>query len=240
MTQEQLRDLILADESRISARVVLLTVAGLPCCKKLEEKSSLAVKLLERQFKMTHDDLMRVAGIKEEEKEFCLFELGAVTDESTAENWQWYQFTKRSGYISCFVSALESNKNQARGKMFAYQPRKQYMFDNEALDNCFHNVYQLLSAFYNDTSTANSGKNSPFRLTSLQGMQLHKIVMRHWNTLNCLSSSFTARDDFSSNFLQQGRPATVRRTTLAEMRLSSAKIRSLNCSCVMFGFWGTA
>ena len=148
-------NIILDDKSLISARVALLTMAGLPSIKKSE---SLAVKLLEKQFKMKHEDLMRIAGIKEEEKEFCLFELRAVKDEGT-ENWQWYQFTKRSGYLSCFVSALESGKVQTRGKSFAPQPRRQYMFDNEALDNCFHNVYQLLSAFYNDTSADNSRRS---------------------------------------------------------------------------------
>ena len=148
MSPEKLRDFIMDEDNLVSAGSILLTVPGLPSCGK----SPLVVKLLEKQFSMKHEELMKIADIKEEEKEFCLFELGAVRDEGS-KNWQWYKFSKRSRYLSCFVSALESNEDQARGKTFAYQPRKQYMFDNEALDNCFHNVYQLLSAFYNDTST---------------------------------------------------------------------------------------
>ena len=275
MTQEQLRELILADESLISARVALLTVAGLPCCNnsekkpsedeseetssedkseekpgedKSEEKSSLAMKLLERQFKMTHDDLMRVAGIKEEDKEFCLFEVGAVRDESTG-NWEWYQFKKRSGYISCFVSALESNKDQATGKLFDYQPRKQYMFDNEALDNCFHNVYQLLSAFYNqDMSSVPTEKLAGGAALSLINVWdigfnraiLHFLILlsgylhhnfpiltlRYPNDVEHLTESF----DISQNKLLKGLKPILDQYSRAKFLLTFSHLgRSSNC-----------
>ena len=185
MSPEKLRDLILAENNLVSAGSILLTVPGLPYC----EKSPLVAKLLGKQFDLNRSKLMKkVADIKEEGKGFCLFELGAVRDEGS-KNWQWYQFSKRSRYLSCFVSALESNENQARGKTFAYQPCKQYMFDNEALDNCFHNVYQLLSAFYNDTS-ANSSKSIPtdelagatFTLVNVWDIGFNKAIL-HFLTL---------------------------------------------------------
>ena len=155
MSQEQLRDFILAENNVVSAAVALLTVPGLPSCGK----SPLVVKLLERQFGMTHEQLMKVAEIKEEDKEFSLFELGAVREKGS-ENWQWYPFTKRSRYFSCFVSAVENKKIQDKENF--YQPCKQYMFGNEALDDCFHNVYQLLSAFYDNASANSGGKSTEF------------------------------------------------------------------------------
>lgn len=69
MSPEKLMELILNDKTVVPARSILLTVSGLPSCKK----SSLVVKLLENEFRMTHDELMRVAEIKEEDKEFRFF-----------------------------------------------------------------------------------------------------------------------------------------------------------------------
>ena len=140
-----LRDFILSDEIFVSAKVALIMVAGLPFCGK----SELMLKMLQRQFQMGEEDVKKIAEITETGNEFSFLELGAVKDEESA-TWQWYPFTKRSGYLSCFVSALESDKKQEIGRRFQYQPHKQYMFGNEALDDCFYTLYQLLSAFYNE------------------------------------------------------------------------------------------
>lgn len=147
VTPEMLRDFIFSERSFVSAGVALITVAGLPSCGK----SELMLRMLQKQFKMEEEDVKKIAEITETEKdnEFSFLELGAVKNEEGA-TWQWYPFTKRSGYLSCFVSALESDKKQETRRLFEYQPRKQYMFDNEALDDCFYTLYQLLSAFYSE------------------------------------------------------------------------------------------
>ena len=144
VTPEMLMDFILSDSTFVSARTALIMVVGLPSCGK----SELMLKMLQKQFQMGEKDVKKIAEITEKDNEFSFLEFSAVKDEKSA-TWQWYPFN-RSGYLSCFVSALESDKNQDTRRLFQFQPRKQCMFDNEALDDCFYTLYKLLSAFYNE------------------------------------------------------------------------------------------
>ena len=139
-----LKNFILSDESFISVGMALIMVAGLPSC----EKSELMLKMLQKQVQM-EDDVKMIAEITEKDNEFSFLELGAVKDEKSA-TWQWYPLKLHPGYLPCFVSALECDKNQDTRRLFQYQPHKQYMFDNEVLDDCFYTLYQFLSAFYNE------------------------------------------------------------------------------------------
>ena len=154
MTPEDLQEFIF--NSKIPARLALVTVSGLPACGK----TTVMINALKKQFSRVSttelEDIKTVAEVAGEthDNRFALglFELAAVKHMET-NVWQWYPFRKRSGYLSCFVSALENDPLQASGKIFDIQLHKQYMFDgDEVLDNCFYELYELLSSLYNDKS----------------------------------------------------------------------------------------
>jgi len=134
MTPDQLKEFILNKKTTITAGLV--TVSGLPSSRKKD----LLLNLL--RVHTQSEDLKKV----EEVAEFSLFELAAIQNKAT-DTWQWYPATKCSGYLSCFVSALESDAKKK--KVFSLQHYKQYIFDNDVLDNYFHVLYQLLSSLYN-------------------------------------------------------------------------------------------
>ena len=163
-------DFILSDKSFVSAGVALITVAGLPSCGK----SELMLKMMQKQFQMEEEDVKKIAEITEKDNEFSFLELGAVKDKGSA-TWQWYPFTKRSGYLSCFVSALESDKKQDTRRRFEYLPHKQYMFGNEALDDCFYTLYQLLSAFYNELQGKSDSTILEDKLVAVGGATLNLV-----------------------------------------------------------------
>ena len=117
MTPRQLKEFIFKEETTITAGLV--TVSGLPSSRKKD----LVLNLLREQFHTQSEDLKKV----EEVAEFSYFELAAIQNKAT-HTWQWYPFTKRSGYLSCFVSALESDENQVSEKVFSLQHYKQYTF----------------------------------------------------------------------------------------------------------------
>ena len=147
MTPEQLKKFIFDSEKSIPANMALITAGGLPACGK----TAVLMSVLQEQFSRVRDrtspeDLQHFVEVNDK---FSFFELAAVQDKTT-NKWQWYPFTKRSGYISCFVSALESDCQQDRGKIFDTQSYKQYIFDDKVLDNCFYELYQLLSSLYHD------------------------------------------------------------------------------------------
>jgi len=155
MTPDQLKEFIFNKKTTITAGLV--TVSGLPSSRKKD----LLLKLFSEQIHPQSEDLKKVKKVTEqyhaqsedlkkveEVTEFSYFELAAIQNKAT-HTWQWYPFTKRSGYLSCFVSALESDENKVSEKVFSLQRYKQYIFDNDVLDNYFHVLYQLLSSLYN-------------------------------------------------------------------------------------------
>ena len=147
MTPEQLKEFIFDSDNSIPAKMALITLGGLPACGK----TAVLMNVLQKQFsrvRTSPEDLQKFVEVNDK---FSFLELAAVKDNKT-NDWQWYPFTKRSGYVSCFVSALESDRQQDRGKIFATQHYKQYMFEDEVLDNCFYELYQLLSSLYHDES----------------------------------------------------------------------------------------
>jgi len=139
MTPDQLKEFILNKKTTITAGLV--TVSGLPSSRKKD----LLLNLL--RVHTQSEDLKKV----EEVAEFSLFELAAIQNKAT-DTWQWYPATKRSGYLSCFVSALKSDENRVNKEVFSLQDYKQYIFENDVLDNYFHVLYQLLSSLYDGNS----------------------------------------------------------------------------------------
>ena len=86
---------------------------------------------------------------------FTFMELAAFKTKETA--WRWERFSKRNGYLPCFVSALERKRaadENRRVMEFDSCCYKQYVFDCQPLDNYFHDVYRLLSSLYKDKSEA--------------------------------------------------------------------------------------
>ena len=102
MSPHLLKEFILSDRNSASGAVALITCVGLPGCKKSSQ--TLMQKMLQKEFGIKPEELMKVAEVTEEENEFCIYELGAVG--VSKKTWQWYPFTKRSRYLSCFVSSL--------------------------------------------------------------------------------------------------------------------------------------
>ena len=170
MTPDQLKEFIFKEKTTIT--VGLVTVSGLPSSRK----KTLLLNLLREQFHAQSEDLKKV----EEVAEFSLFELAAIHNKAT-HTWQWHPFTKRSGYLSCFVSALESD--QVNKKVFSLQHHKQYIFNNDVLDNYFHVLYQLLSSLYNGNSNTTipldqlAGGASLF-LVNVWDIGLNRAVLR--------------------------------------------------------------
>ena len=148
MSPHLLKEFILSDKNSASGAVALITCVGLPGCKKSSQ--GLLQTMLQKEFGIKPEELMKVAEVTEEENEFCIYELGAVGESK--KTWKWYPFTKRSRYLSCFVSSLQKDAKPETKRVFAEQACKQGMFEDEALDNCFYNLYRLLSALYNDKS----------------------------------------------------------------------------------------
>ena len=145
MTPEKLKDFILLESSVVSAGVALLTFVGLPGCKK----SDLIQDILQKEFDIGPEDLMESAEIAEQDTEFRVFELGAFREKKT---WKWCPLTKRSPYLSCFVSALQRGAKK-NIRSFAYQGNKcKELFEIKALDDCFYNLYRLLSGFYYESA----------------------------------------------------------------------------------------
>jgi len=142
MTPNQLKEFIFNRKTTINITAGLVTVSGLPSSRK----KTLLLNLLREEFHVQSEDLKF-----EEAAEFSLFELAAIQNKET-HTWQWYPFTKRSGYLSCFVSALKSDENRVNKEVFSLQDYKQYIFENDVLDNYFHVLYQLLSSLYDGNS----------------------------------------------------------------------------------------
>ena len=86
--------------------------------------------------------------ITETDTEFRVFELGAFREKKT---WKWCPLTKRSRYLSCFVSALQRGAKK-NIMSFAYQGNKKELFEIEALDDCFYNLYRLLRGLYHESA----------------------------------------------------------------------------------------
>ena len=144
MTPEKLKDFILTESSVVSAGVALLTFVGLPGCKKAD----LVQEILQKEFKMSPEELMKSVEITEKDTEFNVFELGAFREKKT---WEWCSLTKRSRYLSCFVSALQRDTKK-NITSFAYQGNKKELFEIEALDDCFYNLYRLLRGLYHESA----------------------------------------------------------------------------------------
>lgn len=148
-SSELLKKFILSDSHFVPGAVALIMCAGLPDCRKSAQ--NLVQSMMQKEFGMDPEELMKVAEITEKDNDFCVYELGAVGE--LGKSWQWYPFTKRSRYLSCFVSALQNEKKDTK-EMFGERPCKQDMFQNEVLNNCFYNLHRLLSALYNDKSAS--------------------------------------------------------------------------------------
>ena len=113
----------------------LVTVGGLPSENK---KTDLVQSLLEHQL------------IGEKPKMNLGFSFVEVAAFEKMHSWQWYPFGKRNGYLSCFVSALEHKK--ALEKKFTLCKHRLSIFHCDPLDDCFYDVYRLLSSLYQDES----------------------------------------------------------------------------------------
>lgn len=172
MTPDQLKEFIFKEKTTITTGLV--TVSGLPSSRK----KTLLLNLLREQFHTQSEDLKKV----EEVAEFSYFELAAIRNKAT-HTWQWHPFTKHSGYLSCFVSALESDENQVNEKVFSLQHYKQYIFDNAVLDNYFHVLYQLLSSLYNGNSNTTIpvdrfAGGASFFIVNVWDIGLNRAVLR--------------------------------------------------------------
>ena len=115
----------------------LVTVGGLPS----DNETALVQRLLEHQ-----PD--RFIGKKP--KANLGFSFVEVAAFKKMHSWQWYPFGKQNGYLSCFVSALEHKK--ALEKKFTLCKHRLSMFHCDPLDDCFYDVYRLLSSLYQDES----------------------------------------------------------------------------------------
>ena len=115
----------------------LVTVGGLPSDKETDH--DLVQRLLEHQ-------LDRFIGKKP--KANLGFSFVEVAAFKKMHSWHWYPFGKRNGYLSCFVSALKHKKE----KTFTVCKHRLSMFRCDPLDNCFYDVYRLLSSLYQDKS----------------------------------------------------------------------------------------
>ena len=117
----------------------LVTVGGLPSDEELE--TDVVQKLLGHQ-------LDRFTG--EKPKANLGFSFVEVAAFEKIQSWKWYPFGKRNGYLSCFVSALEHK--MALKKEFTLCKHKLSVFRCDPLDDCFYDVYRLLSSLYQDDS----------------------------------------------------------------------------------------
>ena len=101
------------------------------------------------------DQLGKKLEEPEKHRGFTFMELAAFKTKENA--WRWERFSKRNGYLPCFVSALERKRaadGNRRVMEFDSCCYKKYVFDCKPLDDYFHDVYRLLSSLYKDESAA--------------------------------------------------------------------------------------
>ena len=134
---DTLWEIIIEKNTTVPVSMSLVTVGGLPSDK--ETDYDLVQRLLEHQ-------LDRFIGKKP--KANLGFSFVEVAAFKKMHSWHWYPFGKRNGYLSCFVSALEHKKE----KTFTVCKHRLSMFRCDPLDNCFYDVYRLLSSLYQDKS----------------------------------------------------------------------------------------
>ena len=139
MFPDNLKQLILNADVTVPVSSSLVTMCGLPSEDNLSNfvKEFLIYKLSQCDEKLQEPE--RDSG-------FAFQELAAV---KTSHGWNWHPFTKQYGYMSCFLSALERDKTI---KKFDVRRYKQSVFDSDVLDDCFYDVYRLLSSLYQDKS----------------------------------------------------------------------------------------
>ena len=103
--------------------------------------------------KFIGDQLGKNLDEPEKHRGFTFMEVAAFKTKKNA--WRWERFSKRNGYLPCFVSALERKRAADENKYaieFNLCCYKQYVFDCQPLDDCFHDIYRLLSSLYQDRS----------------------------------------------------------------------------------------
>ena len=106
--------------------------------------------------KFIGDQLGKNPDEPEKDRGFTFMEVAAFKTKKNA--WRWERFYKRNGYLPCFVSALERKRAADKNKCvieFNSCCYKQYVFDCQPLDDCFHDIYRLLSSLYHDRSARN-------------------------------------------------------------------------------------
>ena len=167
LTTENLKELILGSETTVPVSLAQVTACGLPPATPDHDlrdrgypqpKHDLQFDLPMLVQKFIVDQLGKNPEEPEKHHGFTFMELAAFkTADQNA--WRWERFSKRNGYLPCFVSALERKYKRAadenrRAMEFDSCCYKQYVFDCQPLDDYFHDVYRLLSSLYKDASAA--------------------------------------------------------------------------------------
>ena len=105
--------------------------------------------------KFIGDQLGKNPEEPEKDRGFTFMEVAAFKTKESV--WRWERFSKQNGYLPCFVSALEHKRAADENRrVMEFNPcyYKQYVFDCQPLDDCFHDVYRLLSSLYKEESAA--------------------------------------------------------------------------------------
>ena len=148
VTTEKLKELILSDRITVPVSLAQVTVCGLPQHHDLP--FDLDLPMLVQKFIV--DQLGKTPEESEKHRGFTSMELAAF--KTKQNTWRWERFSKRNGYLPCFVSALEHANINECVMEFESHYHKQYVFDCQPIDDCFHDVYRLLSLLYKDKSAA--------------------------------------------------------------------------------------
>ena len=147
-TTETLKELILSGTTKVPVYLAQVTVCGLPLDIQVD------LPMLVQKF--IGDQLGRNPEEPEMHRGFTFVEVAAFKTKGDA--WRWERFSKQNGYLPCFVSALEHKRAADENRrVMEFNPcyYKQYVFDCQPLDDCFHDVYRLLSSLYQDRFTQN-------------------------------------------------------------------------------------
>ena len=166
LTTEKLKELILGIKTTVPVSLAQVAACGLPPATPdydlrdrgyPQPKHDLQFDLPMLVQKFIVDQLGKSPEEPEKHHGFTFMELAAF--KTTEQNaWRWERFSKRNGYLPCFVSALERKYKRAadenRRVMEFDSCCYQYVFDCQPLDDYFHDVYRLLNSLYKDESAA--------------------------------------------------------------------------------------
>ena len=149
VTEESLKKFILSQKLETDLSMLLAVLVGVEGSKKKA--------VLKKSFKESaspRGEKKKLTEVGERNKEgLSLYEFAVIEDSQRRGWFDWSFFTRSSGYLQCFISAVLQHADMKTRFIRSVQPPTSgKFFDDPTLDDPFHTIFEGLHLYFTHQS----------------------------------------------------------------------------------------